>query len=119
MKKIILDTNFSLIPFQFKVDIYEEFNRIINEDYQLFFPRIALPELLKLKFGSAGLKLMQKKDVEIIDIPLIENVDNSIIEYAKKENAIVATQDKEIKRNSKKAGLKVITLRQKSYLDLM
>ena len=36
MKKILLDTNFLLIPFQFNVDIFAEINRIANSLNQLY-----------------------------------------------------------------------------------
>ena len=116
MKKIIFDTNFATIPFQFKVDIYTEINRIIDEKYQIIFPRICLPELLKLKHGKAALELMKAKNVNFVDIPLIKNIDNSIVEFAKKEKALIATQDIEIKKLAKEFEIKIITLRQKKYL---
>ena len=45
MKKIILDTNFLLIPAQFKVDIFDEIDRIMIEKYQLFVLDKTIDEL--------------------------------------------------------------------------
>ncbi len=118
MKKIIFDTNFAVIPFQFKVDIYSELDRIIDEKYEILFLNICTDELKKLKFGNAALDLMKKKKVKFIDTDLIKNVDNTILNFAKKENAIIATQDKELKKKALKKGLKIITLRQKKYLTI-
>ena len=36
MEKILLDTNFLLIPSQFKVDIFSEIKRICNFSYKLY-----------------------------------------------------------------------------------
>ena len=116
MKKIIFDTNFAIIPFQFKIDIYSELDRLIDENYDIYFLKAAIPELKKLKFGTAALELMKQKNVKFIDFPINKGVDNTILEFAKKEDAIIATQDKEIKRKALKYGIKIITLRQKKYL---
>ena len=116
MIKIIFDTNFAIIPFQFKVDIYSELDRIIDEKYEIYFLKAAIPELEKLRFGKAALELMKQKNVKIVDFPIIRGVDNTIVEFAKKEDAIIATQDKEVKRKALKCGIKIITLRQKKYL---
>jgi len=116
MLNIILDTNFATIPFQFKVDVYSELNRIINGSYNLFFPEICKNELLKLKNGKAALDLMLKKGVKMVEIPKHKNVDESILHYAESKKFAVATQDKELKKKALKKSLCVITLRQKKFL---
>lgn len=116
MVEVILDTNFATIPFDFKVDIYAEIERIIDEPYRIVFPKICLNELRKLKNGKAASELMEKKNVQLIDIPIKKNVDESIIEHAKGTNGIIATQDKELKKKALKKGLTVITLRKKQFL---
>jgi len=114
--EIVLDTNFVTIPFQFRVDVYQEINRIIEEQYELVFPKICLKELQKLKIGKAALELMKKNNVKFVEIPLKKTVDDSILSYAKENNAIVATQDGELKRKVLKNSLQIISLREKQYL---
>ena len=46
MKKIILDTNFLLIPAQFNVDIFSEIERICDFQYQLCIVDKTLSELI-------------------------------------------------------------------------
>jgi hypothetical protein len=116
MKKIIFDTNFATIPFQFKVDIYSELNRLIDEQYKIFFPNLCVTELKRLKFGKTALDLMEKKNVVLVDIPLTKNVDDSIANYAETEKAMIATQDRELKKKALKKGLAIITLRKKQFL---
>jgi rRNA-processing protein FCF1 len=118
MKKIILDTNFAIIPFQFKVDIYSELNRLIDEKYEVYFLKAAIPELEKLRYGNAAIELMKQKGVNIREFPISRGVDNTILEFAKKEGAIIATQDKELKKKALKENIKVIFLRQKKYLEM-
>ena len=114
--KIIFDTNFGIIPFQFNVDIYAELDKIINGKYEIIFPEFCLKELKKLKFGDAALELMGKKGVKVVDIPFSKNIDDSIIKFAEKESIIIATQDKEMKEKALKKNLAVITLRNKQFL---
>jgi rRNA-processing protein FCF1 len=116
MIKIVIDTNFVTIPFQFKVDVYSEIGRIINESYVLEFPKICLAELQKIKQGKAALELMERKGVNFVNIPFKKNVDDSIIDYAKEKKATIATQDSLLKKKALKNSLSVITLRKKQYL---
>ncbi len=119
MKEIIIDTNFAIIPFQFKIDIFQEFKNIIGKQYKLLFPKICLEELKKTSYKDETLKLLKAKNVDFIDVGIKKNVDDSILEYAKEKNACIATQDKELKKKALKEGLCVITLRQKKYLKVI
>lgn len=119
MKKIIIDTNFAIIPFQFKIDIFQEFQNVVEGKYKLLFPKICLDELKKTDYESEALKLLKNKNVDFVDISIKKNVDNSILEYGKEKNACIATQDKELKKKALKEGLCVITLRQKKYLKVI
>ena len=47
--KIYLDTNFLLIPAQFKVDIFEEIERLMDKPYDLYVFDKSLKELEDLE----------------------------------------------------------------------
>ena|SRR3989344_73971 len=133
---IILDTNFLLIPGQFKVDIFRELERVIETPYRLVVLDATIDELKELSSskGAKGkdkdaaklaLKLVQAKtDTETQNINIVTSaepyVDRAILQMVqedpKDKNLVVATQDQELKRLLKKAGTKTITLRQKKYL---
>jgi len=131
---IVLDTNFLLIPGQFKVDIFRELERIIDAPYRLVVLDATIDELKELrdKKGAKGrdkdaaklaLRLVQAK-TETQNINIVTSaepyVDRAILKMAqedqKDKKLVVATQDQELKRLLKKAGTKTITLRQKKYL---
>ena len=131
---IILDTNFLLIPGQFKVDIFRELERVIETPYRLVVLDATIDELKELSSskGAKGkdkdaaklaLKLVQAK-TETQNINIVTSaepyVDRAILKMAqedqKDKKLVVATQDQELKRLLKKAGTKTITLRQKKYL---
>ena len=120
MKKILVDTNFLLIPFQFKVDIFKEIDRIIDEKYEIFIIDKTIGELEKLikggkekeiKAARLALQLIKKFNIKIINAQG-DNVDDIIVQL-KDKDTIVATMDKELRKRLKGD---VIVLRQKKYL---
>jgi len=124
MKKIILDTNFLTVPYQFNVDIFEEIERIIEEDYEIMTLDGVIKELknmLKSKSKDAiaakiALELINKKNVKVISTDE-KKVDNAIIELAD-ENTIVATNDKILRKKIKNKNIKVLYLRSKKHLEM-
>ena len=122
-RRIILDTNFLLIPFQFRVDIFEEVKKIADFKYKLFVLDKTLDELVKIQKEQKGknraaaklaLQLIKKKDVKIIKTTEDKIVDDLLAQYSRKGD-IIATQDLGLKRRLKKP---YIILRQKKYLAL-
>lgn len=115
--KIILDTNFLLLPAQFKIDIFQELK---NNELIIF--DLAIRELKKIarSKGKAGinaniaLKLIKNKKIKIIKAR--GKVDKAIIDYAKNFNCWVATNDKKLIKALKKNEIKIIRLRQKKFL---
>lgn len=125
MKRIILDTNSLMIPLQFRVDIFSEIDRVCNFNYTLCIFRQTIDELKGIiernekgrKAAQFALKLINSKNIDIIDSER-KGVDSLILENAD-ENTIVATQDKELKKQLIKRGIAMIVLRQKKYLKLI
>lgn len=125
-KRIFLDTNFLLVPLQFKVDIYSELARIMNEPYSLHVLQSTLDEIgiiierrgknaLIAKIAKTILE--KQKGLNIEGFSKDYNVDDALVMLADADT-IIATQDKELKARIKKKGAKIITLRQKKYLIL-
>ena len=126
MKRIILDTNFLLIPIQFRVDIFSELSRICDFNYNLCIFEQTISELKNIiekqsgkskKAAQFALKLIKLKNIGIIKSGQ-KDTDSLILENLDK-NAIVATQDIELKRQLLEKGASVIILRQKKYLQLL
>ena len=120
MKKIILDTNFLMIPANHGVDIFKEIDRIIDEKYEIFIIDKTIGELEKLikggkererKAARMALQLIKKFNIKIINAQG-DNVDDIIVQL-KDKDTIVATMDKELR---KRLRGDVIVLRQKKYL---
>lgn len=124
MKKIIIDTNFLLIPARFKVDIFSEIKRICNFPFSLLVLDKTIKELdaiIKTQKGQQreaaklGLQLLKRKDLKIISTKAEKSVDSIILELADK-NTIVATQDAALKNALKRKGIGIITMRAKRHL---
>lgn len=137
MLKVILDTNFLMAIFQFKIDIFKELNRLINEPFKVCIIKESLEELDYIvkkqraknkEFAKLAKQYVKLKNIEIIDITkqkdlYITNisktnkVDDILVGIADDEH-IVATADAELKKRIKKRGNKIIILRSKSHLEI-
>ena len=134
-KIVLLDTNFLLIPAQFKVDIFAELGRICDFSYEVVVLEATVNELqgiMEDKTASAkdrraaglGLQLIKAKNVRVIKVErkVFKSPDKAILEFAVAGNRLVnrsvfvATQDKELKDNLRARGVCVIILRQKQHL---
>ena len=126
MKKILLDTNFLLAVYQFKVDIFSEIERICRFNYGIFVLDKSIGELKNIiekqkgkhkEAAKIALQLLRLKNVKEIKTNSKEHTDRIILEYAKK-GYIVATQDKDLKRKLIDHGIEVIVLRKKKFLAI-
>jgi len=66
--------------------------------------------------AKIGLQLLKIKKLDVVKTNTRGKTDDVIVDYALKEECIVATQDKDLKRRLANQGTKVITLKQKKTL---
>lgn len=125
MNRIILDTNFLLIPSEFKVDIFSELNRIVNDNYELFVFQSTLQELDKIirdektrykKAAKLALLLIKQQNLKTLPNSPNLTADDAIVKNSL-ESDIICTQDMELKKRLKQKKIKIITLKRKKYLD--
>ena len=124
MKKIILDTNFLTIPYQFGIDIFEEIERVVEGDYELTTLDSIVEELKKLTKSKGkealaarvALTLIKEKNIKVIKTGE-KNVDIKIYRMTDK-NTIVATNDRNLRRRLKNKNVKVLYLRSKKHIVL-
>ena len=112
MKSVLLDTNFILTCIKQKIDFFEELRFM---GFEIIIPDRVIDELKKLK-QTLALKLLEKNNFKKI-ILIGKDVDNSIINYAKKNpEIIIATLDKEL---SNKLKNRKIIIRGKKKLEII
>lgn len=129
MKKIILDTNFLMIPYQFKVDIFAEIERIADFSYNLYVVDKTIEELNKIIKEQKGknkeaakfaLKMISTKKIKVIKTKSDKIADDEIVCLSKEDpSMIIATQDKDLKRRLINHRIDLIILRQKSTLVIV
>jgi len=124
---VILDTNFLLIPGQFKVDIFNELERIIAAQYELFIYEATLGELKKIASTQSrdstnaklALKLIKQKNLKSLQNSSNEKayIDRIILDNLA-ENQIICTQDTALKRQilAKNNRVRIITLKSRQAL---
>ena len=117
-EKIVLDTNFLLIPETKKIDIFKEIKQK-EPTAELIVLKSIKKELERLgkKESKIALQIIEKKDIKEEKIETEkEHVDDRILEYAEKEKATVATNDKELKKRCLKKEIPVVYLRSNKTL---
>ncbi len=134
MKKVVLDTNFLMIPAIKKVDIFAEIKRIMDEPYKIYIVKESLDELNKIieeqkgrhrEAAKIALALIKAKKPVVLETKqkdlkrkLISNeivVDDIILEIAD-EDFIVATQDKAFKKKLADKEINYIYLKNKKLV---
>lgn len=122
--KILLDTNFLLIPGEFGVDIFSELERLMDRKYKVYVLDRTIDELNNIiivqkgknkQAASLALQLIEAKNINIL--PAAQGVDNSIVGIAD-SSYIVGTQDKHLRNRLKQKGIALLTLRSKKHLIL-
>lgn len=131
IKKIILDTNFLLIPGEFKVDIISEIERICKFNYTLWIVDKTIDEIENIietaekqksrMAAKLAKQVIKKNSIKLIPTKKSDEriVDDIIVDLVNKHEYIVATQDKGLKDRLKDKMIRLIILRQKRYLKLV
>jgi rRNA-processing protein FCF1 len=120
-KTVVLDSSAILMIFEFSIDIEKELARILGS-YKIIVPKTIFTELKNLsEQGSGKKKQIAKPALKFVErYEIVEDTskfgDDSVIELAKKYNGIVFSNDKELRKKSRKEKLKTICLRGKKYL---
>lgn len=124
MKTVILDTNFLLIPHQFRIDVLREIDKLLEEAHRIVVSEPIMAELrgLAAQRGKGGvaarvaLEGIKKKGIEVMPSE-IRNGDEWIVDYAgKNPGTIVCTNDIELRRRLRKSGARVIVMRTRTKI---
>jgi len=142
MRKIILDTNFLLLPAEFGLDIYSELERLIPQKHGLVTLPCVRAELENLAGKNKKLKLalsmMASKGVRIKHFSMgsiqepketpsarfkkagglkgSDLCDQAVLSFAAANNAVVCTLDRKLKLAARSNGLVVVHMIGKSHL---
>lgn len=126
MQNIVIDTNFIVTAYKFKIDIFEQFKAKLDFKYQLYAVDKTFDELEKLinkasltdKIGAKiAIQLLKRKNINILKTAKDRSVDELLLALDP-HMFIIATQDKALKGKLKEKKFKIITIRQKKQIAL-
>jgi len=125
--KIIMDTNFLFIQSKFRLDVFEELNKLLGQRVEPIMLSSTYRELQKLaeskstktrKEALLGLELAEKCRIVKVERKNTESNDDIILRVAAEWKCPVATNDRELRRRLRSVGVSVVFLRQKSRLEV-
>jgi rRNA-processing protein FCF1 len=124
--KVILDSNFLMIPFQFNLDVFQEIEFLLQKKVDFIVPSAVKSELTALSArggegaaeASLALQLASRCRVVEVTLETNETVDDAIVKASQKLGAVVATNDIELKNRLKLLKVPVVYLRDKSKLEV-
>lgn len=117
VRKIMLDTNFLVAPFQLSIDLFEEIDRVypVNEVYTL---EDAVQEARSIEDGSYKAlveKLIDTQNIEVLETEGEGEVDDLLVGIS--DEFVVATNDRELKERLLENGAEVLFIRSGDHLE--
>lgn len=124
-KPIFLDSSMLMLPLEKKINLTAEFDRLLSFSYEVYIPEIILTELKKLKkVGTPSIKnkanfaLRLAEQFPSFPSKLEGEADDELLRLAMEHNAIIATNDTELRNRLRSNGLPVISLHGDNRLSL-
>lgn len=117
--RLVLDANFLVLPFQFNVEIFDEFKRLLGGKYEVWTLERALNEALNIedaKYRQLVKKLMDLKDIGVIRTPADQPVDDDLMDMAR-DGFVICTNDRKLRNRLDDENLPHIFLRQRNHLE--
>jgi len=126
--RVILDSNALFVPLQFRIDIFEELEKLLKTRFELILLHQALLELEKLaQKGSpktrkdASFALMTAKKCKVVQLDEQYSrlsPDDAVVQLAREWRCAVFTNDRELRKRLRNINVPVIYVRQKSRLEI-
>ncbi len=124
--KVILDSNFLMIPFQFNLDVFQEIEYLLQKKVDFIVPSAVKSELTGISTrggegsAEASLALQLASRCRVVEVTLdpVETVDDAIVKASQKLRAVVATTDIDLKKRLRDINVPVVYLRDKSKLEV-
>lgn len=121
---VILDSNAVMMLFECSINLEGELQRLLGL-YHIVIPSVVLDELKVLMEKGRGKKRINAKasfklaqNYEIMNVNTDKNCDDALVDLSVEKEAVVVTNDKELRRKLKKRSVQAICLRGKNHLML-
>lgn len=129
-KKIMLDTNFLVAPFQLSIDLFQELERIYPA-HEVYTLEDAIQEARSIqegKYKALVEKLIETQNIEVLETKDEETSSSRTVEGKGKvddllvdicDEFVVATNDRELKDRLVEAGGEVVFIRSGDHLEVL
>lgn len=119
VRKIMLDTNFLVAPFQLSIDLFEEIDRNypVNEVYTLEDAVQEARSIEEGRYKALVEKLLDTQDIEVLETEGEGEVDDLLVDIS--DEFVVATNDRELKNRLVENGAEVLFIRSGSHLEIL
>lgn len=126
-RKIMLDTNFLIAPFQLSIDLFEEIDRLypVNKVYTLEDAVQEAQSIEEGRYKALVEKLIETQDIEVLEteketdssrkVEKEKEVDDLLVNIC--DEFIIATNDRELKERLVKQGAEVLFIRSGDHLE--
>jgi len=125
--KVVLDSYALFVPLQFKIDIFEELEKLLKVNFEVVLLSPIRQELEKFaekgspkmrKNAVYALKLAEKCTLIDVEEKMGASPDDMIVEVARKRGFLVFTNDRKLRKRLRNINVPVIYVRQKSQLEI-
>lgn len=111
---VVLDANGLLIPFQFKVNLDRELDRLFGH-VPVFVPSSVLGELARVTDVNSRAALALARKYQIVETEL--RGDDAVLELARARRAAILTNDRGLIKRAREASVPIVRLRSGRYLE--
>lgn len=118
-RKIMLDTNFLVAPFQLSIDLFEEIDRVypVNEVYTLEDAVQEARSIEEGRYKKLVEKLIETQDIQVLETEGEGEVDDLLVNIC--EDFVIATNDRELKDRLVEKGAEVLFIRSGDHLEVL
>jgi len=126
MVKVIFDSNFLFVPFQFRINVFEELETLLGKCEPVILSTTmeelqSLTQKRSTKIQSqAATALDLANRCKVVEVERVhgESYDDVIVRTSKEWRCAVATNDAKLRKRLRQVGVTTIFLRQRSHLQI-
>lgn len=117
-RRILLDTNFLVAPFQLSLPLFEELEQLYPnaELYTLDDVMQEAKSIESGKYGELVEKLVETQDVEILETEGEGSVDDLLVRLS--EDYVIATNDRGLRERLDERAAETVIIRSKKRLEV-
>ncbi len=116
VRRILLDTNFLVSPFQLGINLFDELDRLYpaGEVYTLSSVLQEAKSIESGKYSDLVDKLVETQDIQVIEAENAEDVDDLLVDLSR--SFVIATNDRELRERLDEMSREIVMIRSEKHL---